>query len=598
MNYYEILDIARSATANEIKGAFKRQVLIWHRDKNPDHFAQATQRFTEIREAYEVLSDPEKKSEYDVSHPADEAIRLAKAAAVVPAVEKFVSSRMETLGNSQAEDYALIIGWQVPPYLAQLARVNSYRHFEINEWSTVWFYLQCLVLDIMIKQSEFSQYEVFENVYSSLELLTSTENPLNHVLGRLFQRYDSTTKVENGLQSTDPMATLIAALNKFIFDFQQYRSVEGVDELFSLIESSNCLLHHEKMALNQVLSDLKSTLEKVKQHRREDDPDYYIFYESTIEYPCSYDHYKTLHSMKLELQKDIEEIRFKRYSKYICAPSVSNVKCSECPVMESDTASIIAMLERKIERLDACLKFMPQHFSADDNWKLERAQFNVERITPYQPSLLIMLSNGQKFLAYDPSYKIFPTVKPRAVAVEPDVILSPRWNRAKQHGQQYYLFASSKWADVLKEYSNIDYEFHFPQVLQQFGLPDFGKFKKVNLVQVTIDAFKQYFEQNAGHSFNKDLVDRRLHTLLSLRLLKRLSDYWNIESKGFDSMTPQQAHHVLTTFKQHVEEGITQFDSSVKTTHYANALRAIKSELDKLMPTPPELKNTSQPKVY
>jgi molecular chaperone DnaJ len=61
---YELLGVSRSATADEIKSAFKKLAAKHHPDKNPDD-ADASQRFKEINAAYQILSDPKKRAVYD-----------------------------------------------------------------------------------------------------------------------------------------------------------------------------------------------------------------------------------------------------------------------------------------------------------------------------------------------------------------------------------------------------------------------------------------------------------------------------------------------------------------------------------------------------
>lgn len=62
-NYYDILEVEPSASIPEIKKAYRRLALQYHPDKNQnDSYAAA--RFTEIKEAYEILSDPAKKEYY------------------------------------------------------------------------------------------------------------------------------------------------------------------------------------------------------------------------------------------------------------------------------------------------------------------------------------------------------------------------------------------------------------------------------------------------------------------------------------------------------------------------------------------------------
>jgi DnaJ family protein A protein 5 len=63
--FYELLEVERTAEADAIKRAYRRQALLWHPDKNPDRIDEATQRFRLIQEAYEVLSDANERSWYD-----------------------------------------------------------------------------------------------------------------------------------------------------------------------------------------------------------------------------------------------------------------------------------------------------------------------------------------------------------------------------------------------------------------------------------------------------------------------------------------------------------------------------------------------------
>jgi len=63
-DYYEVLDISKSASAEEIKKAYRKQALKYHPDKNPGNSA-AEEKFKEAAEAYEVLSNDDKKARYD-----------------------------------------------------------------------------------------------------------------------------------------------------------------------------------------------------------------------------------------------------------------------------------------------------------------------------------------------------------------------------------------------------------------------------------------------------------------------------------------------------------------------------------------------------
>lgn len=64
-DYYTVLGISKDADENEIKKAYRKMALKWHPDRNVDNKEKADEMFKKISEAYEVLSDPQKKTIYD-----------------------------------------------------------------------------------------------------------------------------------------------------------------------------------------------------------------------------------------------------------------------------------------------------------------------------------------------------------------------------------------------------------------------------------------------------------------------------------------------------------------------------------------------------
>lgn len=69
-DYYEILGVPKDSTADDIKKAYRKLAIKWHPDKNPENTKVAEEKFKEIAEAYEVLSDPKKRDAYDRYGPA------------------------------------------------------------------------------------------------------------------------------------------------------------------------------------------------------------------------------------------------------------------------------------------------------------------------------------------------------------------------------------------------------------------------------------------------------------------------------------------------------------------------------------------------
>nr|XP_057929052.1 dnaJ homolog subfamily B member 6a isoform X2 [Doryrhamphus excisus] len=65
VDYYQVLGVRRDASADDIKKAYRKLALRWHPDKNPENKDEAEKKFKELSEAYEVLSDVNKRSTYD-----------------------------------------------------------------------------------------------------------------------------------------------------------------------------------------------------------------------------------------------------------------------------------------------------------------------------------------------------------------------------------------------------------------------------------------------------------------------------------------------------------------------------------------------------
>jgi curved DNA-binding protein len=70
-DYYQVLGVDKKASADEIKKSYRKLALKWHPDKNPNNKG-AEEKFKKISEAYAVLSDTEKRQQYDQFGSADQ----------------------------------------------------------------------------------------------------------------------------------------------------------------------------------------------------------------------------------------------------------------------------------------------------------------------------------------------------------------------------------------------------------------------------------------------------------------------------------------------------------------------------------------------
>lgn len=65
VDYYKVLQVDKNAKDEDLKKAYRKLAMKWHPDKNPNNKKEAEARFKQISEAYEVLSDPQKRAIYD-----------------------------------------------------------------------------------------------------------------------------------------------------------------------------------------------------------------------------------------------------------------------------------------------------------------------------------------------------------------------------------------------------------------------------------------------------------------------------------------------------------------------------------------------------
>jgi curved DNA-binding protein CbpA len=105
-NYYEILEIDKNATIDDIKKNYKKLAFKWHPDKNQDNKAEAEKKFKDISKAYQILSDPNKRKIYDLTGT-DESLQTTSFKNEQELFQEFFSNLKDQLFNNIPEDFMM-----------------------------------------------------------------------------------------------------------------------------------------------------------------------------------------------------------------------------------------------------------------------------------------------------------------------------------------------------------------------------------------------------------------------------------------------------------------------------------------------------------
>ncbi len=130
MNYYDLLQVNKNASQDEISSAFRRLIKLHHPDRygDPDEKAEAEKRFQEITAAFNILKDPEKRAAYDQGLATDSGI--VKQTDAKEQARHFFKNGLNQLNNfseyRMAEEFfkkAVYLDKDNPKYLFYLATV-------------------------------------------------------------------------------------------------------------------------------------------------------------------------------------------------------------------------------------------------------------------------------------------------------------------------------------------------------------------------------------------------------------------------------------------------------------------------------------------
>ena len=138
-DYYQILGVPFSATEQQITQAYRKLVFEYHPDRNPD--PEAAKKFLEIQQAYEILSDPKKRKQYD-----QEYINYAKQRAI------------KLVGKQPKQ-------WHEGENANDQVRSQSKKQFN------VWLFLVALLLFIAILDLPYGFYKILRVIVSLAALV-------------------------------------------------------------------------------------------------------------------------------------------------------------------------------------------------------------------------------------------------------------------------------------------------------------------------------------------------------------------------------------------------------------------------------------------
>lgn len=157
-DYYRILGIDSTATSGQIKVAYRRLALKYHPDRNPGD-THTEERFIEIREAYDILSDPAKRSRYDqgISPDLTEEYTREHERRKPPAYyyykykpEKVTYSRRDYTLATAAVIVMIIVAVVLPIYLLQITS-DRYYNLAVSNYFAGQYYTALQNIDLSIK---------------------------------------------------------------------------------------------------------------------------------------------------------------------------------------------------------------------------------------------------------------------------------------------------------------------------------------------------------------------------------------------------------------------------------------------------------------
>ncbi len=213
-NYYEILNLSRDTTQEDIRSAYKQLALQYHPDKNPSNREEAEIKFKQIAEAYGILSDPMTKTIYDALLPRHQSSPSPSSSS--PAFFKPIPPYVTAL----AKHTKLDVG-----YLAKLEKENPRGYGNIYNLQS---YLKNFVL--MSGTGE----EVSHQILTLQEILSASENEMMNLLAASRFVQAGLMTISEGKQLTVEERNILFQINANdpndlltkMSELQEYRNIQ------------------------------------------------------------------------------------------------------------------------------------------------------------------------------------------------------------------------------------------------------------------------------------------------------------------------------------------------------------------------------------
>ena len=168
-NYYELLEISENASQEVVEKVYKLFAKKYHPDMNPDNAQEAEEKFKEITEAYEVLSDDFKRKEYDNKLKAERMIKETKVSSVNNTYKpqqdininkmtneevEQIKKQFEEMQNAEAERQRLEKEYEIKKayndaYVAALERMGVKVIYK-KTWKEKWAFIKTLTITIVL----------------------------------------------------------------------------------------------------------------------------------------------------------------------------------------------------------------------------------------------------------------------------------------------------------------------------------------------------------------------------------------------------------------------------------------------------------------